>query len=352
MTAIASAYVSSLSLTAPLRQTVQRLQGDLTRAQTELASGKLADPGHSLGARSAGIAAISAHQASLSTLIDTNGIVSTRLEASQLALKGASDGGQDFVSVLIAQRGTAAPEAIARQRAVDSLQSLTSLLNTSIDGEYVFGGTNGGIAPVPEYPGSPPGAAKISFDTAFQARFGILPNDPAAASIPSTDIGSFIDNEYSALFDPASFKGIFSNAADEPTAARISESETVTTGASANAPGLRSLFKAYVLVAELGGGNLSRDGFDVVLQKATGFAAAATTDVSFLQGALGLDQQRVSAASTRLAAQQDLLKTSLGTLQDVDTYAADAKVSTLTTQIEAAYSLTSKIHGLSLLNYL
>ena len=353
MTAIlSSGYQSSLSLTDGLRRSVQRLQGDLTTAQTELASGTLADPGLTLGARSGAIATITAHQSALTTLAGTNAIAATRLDSSQTALKTALAGSQGFLGALISQSGIAAEPSVAGTQATAALKTLTGVLNTTVDGEFIFGGINSGQKPIADYPGAPPGAAKTAFDTAFQSAFGVLPSDPAAASITPAAIGSFIDTQFAALYDPAQFSANVSSASDTVPESTIAEGETAVTGASANAPGFRKLFAAYTLVGELSTGTLSAAAYRTVLDKATATISAATPGLTDISTALGLSQQRVSDADDRLSLQQDTLKKALGSLQDVDTYALSNRISTLTTQIETAYSLTSKLHQLSLLNYI
>ena len=347
-----SGYASSLSLTDSLRSSIQRLQGDLTTAQSELTSGKLADPGLTLGARSGAIAAITAHQSALTTITGTNALAATRLDSSQTALKTALAGSQSFLGSLISQSGVGAEPGIAGAQAAASLKTLTGVLNTTVDGQYVFGGINSGQQPIADYPGAPPGAAKTAFDTAFQSTFGILPSNPAAASITPAALGSFIDTQFSSLFDPAPFSANVSSASDTVPESTIAEGETAVTGATANEPGFRKLFKAYILVSELSTGTFSAAAYRTVLDKATTTIAAATPGLTDVSTTLGLSQQRISDANDRLSLQQDTLKTALGALQDVDTYALNSRISALTTQIETAYSLTSKIHGLSLLNYL
>lgn len=354
MTSVSSSQAapSSLSQTDTLRLAVQRLQGDLSTAQQELTSGTLADPGLTLGARSGAIASLLAQQASLQTFSDTNSITATRLDASQVAIKSISAGSQALLNALISQSGIAVDPSIAGGQASAALKTLTSALNTTVDGDYIFGGINSSAKPIADYPGTPPGQAKIAFDTAFQTTFGFPPNNPAAASITPAALGSFVDTQFAALFTPAAFSSTVSSASDTAPSARISENDSVKTGASANEPGFRKLFQAYTLVSELSTGAFSAAAYKTVLDKAVATIGQATPELTTASTDLGLSQQRVTDASDRLSLQQDTLKKALGALRDVDTYAANNRVSTLTTQIETAYSLTSRLQKLSLLDYL
>ena len=347
-----SAFTSSLSLTESLHQTVRRLQGDLGNAQTELVTGKLTDPGLVLGARSGAIAALNARHASLQTLIDTNALATTRLDASQAAIDTALSGAQGVLKALISESGVAAIPSIAGGEANAALKTLTGALNTTVEGNFVFGGINTGQKPIADYPGTPPSAAKLAFDAAFQANFGFPTSDPAAASVTPAALGSFIDTTFSALFDPGPFSANISSASDTVPEARISETERAETGASANAGGFRALISAYTLVSEFSTGTFSAAAYKTVLDRATTKIAAATPALTDVATTLGLSQQRISTASDRLKLQQGGVVEALGSLQDVDSYASSARISALTTQIETAYSLTAKLQKLSLLDYL
>ena len=54
----------------------------------------------------------------------------------------------------------------------------------------------------------------------------------------------------------------------------------------------------------------------------------------------------------RSARRQHLLSSTASNLDSVDTYALSSQVTQLQTQLEASYSLTSRLQQLSLVNYL
>ena len=343
---------SSLSISETLRSSVQRLQSELTKKQTELASGKLADTGLVLGNRTGQINAVQQQQDRLKTYSDTNALAGTRLEASQTALDSISTTAQGFLGNLIAGQGANVDPKLVGAQAAAALQSLIPTLNTSVNGEYIFAGIKTDVKPIADYPGSPAGAAKTAVDTAFQTAFGVLPSDPAASSITPAALSSFLDTQFASLFDATSFRGTFSTASDTPVQSAISSSQTVETSTSANAPAFRKLFQVYTLVSELSTGNLSADAYAVVISKATKSAGETVPAVASVQSALGVSQAAITSTGKRLSLQQDILTKSLGALQDVDPYETNTRINALTTQIEASYSLTSRLQQLSLLKYL
>ena len=343
--------VSSLSVSDPLRLTLQRLQGQLAQKQTELASGKLADAGLTLGDRTGRIDALGQHASALQTYLDGNTLATTRLEASQAALSSIASGAQDTLSNLVSDHAVPVDPATVKAAADSALRALSGALNTSVDGEYLFGGVNSGVRPIADYPGVPTGVAKLAVDAAFQSAFGFAANDPQAVSISPAALGSFIDSQFATLFAPPAFQTV-SSASDTPQQTAIAAGETVRTSVSANAPALRKLFQAYTLVSELSTGSLSPDAFRTVIDKAIGLVGGAVPGLTEVQADLGVSQKAITDTGRRLALQQDILTRALGSLQDVDPYETNTKINTLTTQIEAAYSLTSRLQQLSLLKYL
>jgi len=67
---------------------------------------------------------------------------------------------------------------------------------------------------------------------------------------------------------------------------------------------------------------------------------------------VGIYTERVSKAEERLQAQKDILKTSLGSMENVDPEEAATRLNTMKTLLETAYTVTAKIQQLSLANFL
>jgi flagellar hook-associated protein 3 FlgL len=57
-------------------------------------------------------------------------------------------------------------------------------------------------------------------------------------------------------------------------------------------------------------------------------------------------------ANTHMSAQMTILQTQINNLDSVNLYQTSTLVSSLTTQIQTAYSLTAALQKLSLVNYL
>jgi flagellar hook-associated protein 3 FlgL len=345
-------FISTKSISEATRVSVIKMQSKLLEAQKEISTGRLADIGKSLGYKTGETISLRQEHTRLTSMIDTNAGVTTRLDMTQAALKNIVDGAQDLLSQLIGARSSETGPGIAEGQAKGALAALTGALNSSISGVYLFSGINSDVKPVADYQQTPPGAAKLAVDNAFTTAFGFPQGDPAANSITPADMQTFLDGAFAGLFDPAQWTATWSSASDQNVRSRISTSELIETGTNANEEAFRKLASAYTMVADLGVEELSKETFQTVVDTAIKAIGEAIHGVSKLQANLGTVQERVAKANEKMSIQIDLISIRIGSLEGVDPYEASTRISALMTQIETAYALTARIQNLSLLNYM
>jgi flagellar hook-associated protein 3 FlgL len=346
-----TSFVSTSALADAARLSLNNLQSKLVDAQKEVATGRLADVGAALGYRTGQAVSLRQDHARLTAIIDTNGTVATRLDATQATLKQLVDNGQAFVSELLAARSASTGPRVAQQQAQTGLQALIDTLNTAADGAFLFSGINTDVKPVTGYYDT--GAAnRQAVADAFQAAFGMTQSDPGVATITAADMQAFLDGPFAALFDDPQWSGTWSSASDQNVRSRISSSELIQTGTNANEQAFRKLASAYTMVADLGTANLSQDAFQAMVDKATTMATQAIADVSLIAADLGTAQERVKNANDRMSLQVDIMINHINALEGVDSFEASTRLSDLMTQVETAYAMTARIQKLSLLNYL
>jgi flagellar hook-associated protein 3 FlgL len=345
-------FVSTSSISAATRQSIQQTQVKLAEAQKEVTTGRLADVGASLGYKTGQTLSLRQDHARLTTIIDTNSVVSTRLSATQAALKSMSDDAQLFVSQLIAARNTDSGPTVLQNQAEAALNSFTNQVNSAIDGAHLFAGINADVKPVTDYNQVPTPANKQAVADAFTAAFGTTTSDPANASISANDMQAFLDGPFSDLFEDPSWTTNWSAASDQNVKSRISPSELIETSANANNVGIRKLAKAYAMVSDLGVENMNQAAYQAVVDTATKIAGEAVQDLAKEQSRLGTAQERIKTANDRMSIQIDIMTNHINLLEGVDPYEASTRVSQLMNQVETAYAMTSRIQGLSLLKYL
>lgn len=345
-----TAYVSSQSISTALRLSVMKGQVAMRQATQEATSGRFADVGLAIGAASGRDTVLRYEFAQIEALLDTNELVSGRLEASQAALSGLADTAQEFVKSLFASRGAENGGQVILAAAKGNLASLVGTLNASFSGQFVFAGINTDTRPVTPYEAG--AANKAALDAAFLAHFGFSQTDPAVAGITKPDMQAFLDTTFADLFDPANWAANWSSASDQNVRSRISTTETIETSVNANELAFRKLAMVYTMASDLGGPLLGQGAFEALVDTAVEQAGSAIYELTLQQGTLGTAQERIKKADDRLSVQKDLVNRQVNLLEAVDPAEASVRVKAIEGQIETALALTVRVQNLSLLHYL
>ncbi len=342
-----SSYISSYSISSALRQSVLTAQSNLATAEQEVSTGTYADVGLQLGATTRQDFSLRAEESLMQTISDTNNVASTRLSSTQTVLGTLQTTAQDFLNSLISTTGTTSASSL-QNAAQNGLQSLISELNTSASGQYIFGGINTGTAPITATPAS----NQAAVDSAFSSTFGFSPSSSSVSSITETQMQSFLDTQFPALFQGANWSSNWSVASNTTISSQISESQSVSTSVSANQSAFQDLAQAYTMVADLGTQNLSSGALSAVTTTATSLVQEGITGLTNMQTDLGNVQNDITTANGQMSVQMNTLTTQINNLENINPYQASTQVTDLQTQIETAYSLTSQLQKLSLVNYL
>ena len=346
-----ASFVSSSAISQALRYSMLRTQNDLVQAQKEAATGKLADSGLVLGARTAQAVSFARDFERLNGIVDSNALVSSRLSSTQTALGQLSGAAQDFLSTLTAAASGDAADTVVEASARATIDALTSIVNTSYNGEYLFAGINTDVKPINGFldPASP---AKLAFDAAFLGHFGFTQNDLAAANIDTAQMDAFISASLEPQFIGAGWQANWSNASDQKIVSRIALNETTETSVSANNDGVQKLAMAAAAIADLFSSNVSDAAKKQLVTRAVGMVGEAIGSLADLQSQTGITEKRVTDASSRIKMQADLFERHIIEMEGVDPYEASTRVADLLSHIETSYALTARIQQLSLLRFL
>ncbi len=339
--------VSTNSLHAIPRVAVADLQAKLANAEAEITSGEISNPVETLGNQIGLDQALRAQTTTLTNLQSTNAVVSTGLTASQNALTKMSSDAQSFMSTLITAQSTGDVSALASQ-ARSFLDAFTTYANTMSGGAYVFGGTNATATPIANYSGTP----QTAVGAAFQTAFGFSQSSSQADTIPASSMQSFLSGGYASLFTDPSWGTDWSQASSTATTAVISPGQSITTSVTANETAFRQLASAYTSIADLGIGKLNGSAQQALIGNALQQISGAIQGVGTMQAKLGFSQSQITNANKSLDTQISTINDTVSKLDGVDPYKAAEKLTNLTTQLETAYNLTSRISKLGLVNYL
>jgi flagellar hook-associated protein 3 FlgL len=343
-------FVSSQAISQAMRYQMLRMQADLVRSNTEMVTGRVADTGLALGARSGMSVSFHREVDRLKSLIDSNSFAATRLEATQIGLRELTEAVSDLMAAFSTAHSTSSNPTIAKQEADAALAALTSTLNTNLNGEYLFAGINTDMRPLHDFT-DPTSPNRIAYENAFVTFFGFQPTDAAAASIDTASMDAFLD-VVETQFLGADWNTLWSTATDQQITSRITLTETAQTSVSANGSGFRKLAMTAATVAYIFQGDLSEGARAAIFERSLTLLGQATTELANQQGVIGITEQRLERSNERMRMQIDLLTNSLYDLEGVDEYEASSRVTGLMAQIELSYSLTARMQQLSLLKFL
>ena len=344
--------VSSAAISNAMRYSQSRMQVDLVKAQKEMDTGRVADVGLALGTRTAQSVTFARDLDRLNGIVDSNALVASRLSSTQDALGQLTDVAQTLLAAMATAASGDTTDAVARDSGQAALQSMTAILNTSVNGEYLFAGTNTDVKPIDDFTAAS-SPAKAALEAAFFSRFNCAPTDPAAASISASDMDDFITNDVMPQFFGAGWEANWSKATDDQIVSRIALNEKTETSISANNDGVKKLAMAAAMVADFySSSTLSAEVKKTVASRALSLAGEAVSDLGQTQSQAGLIQKRVSDATDRMKTQVDLFKNHILDIEGVDPYEAANRVNDLMSHIQTSFALTARIQQLSLLNFL
>ena len=343
-------YISSQSVLSSVRQSVLQAQAGLAQAQTEISSGAPADLGVALGARTGSAVSMTNEIDALDGYTASNAAASTRLGTTATTLTAMLSAAQAVSASLVAASSAGGSTAGLQASGQAGLQSLLAGLNTTVGGQSVFGGINSGVQPLTEYAAT--SGAKQSVDSAFSQAFGFSQSSAGASTISGSAMTGFLDGAFDSQFSDASWSANWSKASSTTISSRIAPSQSATTSVSANAAAFRQIAEAYTMLSEFTGPTMSADAKAAAVAKATTLVSSGIAALNDVQTSVGASQAAIGAANTSLAAQSTALRGQVSNLESVDTYALSTRVTTLQTQLQASYELTSRLQSLSLTNYI
>ena len=347
-----ASFVSTAAVSQSLRYQLMRMQSELVSANKESQSMTVADRGLALGVRTSQSISLTRDMQRVNGLIDQNALFSSRLTSSQNALKQIEERAQSFLSTLSVGMSGQATQGVTLADAKGTLDALTSILNTTVNGEHIFSGINTDVKPLTSYTatGSP---AKAAFGASFQTFFGFSQTDPAAAGITSAQMDSFLTTAVEPQFLGAGWQTNWSDASDDLITSRITLNETLDTSVNANSSGIRKLAMAATAIYEaMSSPTMNAAAKTTAIERAHTMVAEAIGDLAKVQSETGIIQQRVSKASERLQAQADVFERTIGKMEGIDPYEASTRVTSLIEQIEMSYALTARLQKLSLSKFL
>ncbi len=220
-----------------------------------------ADVGLQLGISTGRDVALRADMGFIDQIVDTNGLVTGRLDVTQNRITQLGSTAQDFLKNLIAARDADSGARMILPSAAAGLQDVIGALNASYNGSYLFGGHQH------------PDRCRLRTYTAGSTSknrgrrrlprraFGFSQSAAGVSTITPAQMQSFLNTSFDAEFASPAWNANWSQATNQALNSRISTTEVVDTSVSANEPGFRKLAEAYTMLSDLGNIGLSQATF-------------------------------------------------------------------------------------------
>lgn len=299
---VATFAISDQMITAALRT-----QSTMANQQIQEASGLVSQDFGGLGSTSQRVINLQVSVTRSQSYVDSGALADSKVQVMYSAVGSMTDIITNLRSLLTgASLNSSTDSATIVQSAQDMMQQMAGLMNTQYNGEYVFGGARTDTAPVdltdPTYAAD--AASATTADTSYYQ------GDSQLASV------------------------------------RVSDSETVTYGVTADNSGFEQAMRALKLVAT------SSPLSSTTLNDALALASSALDATSAVQTKLSNAASAIETAGSRQTDYQSFAKTLGSSLTDVDVAAVTAQLSTYQAQLTASYSAIAKVQSLNLASYL
>ncbi|QTQ82767.1 flagellar hook-associated family protein [Agrobacterium tumefaciens] len=365
-----TSFISSLAMQNSMRSTILKAQLEMTNLNTELTTGKHADLGVTLGANTARSLDLNRDVDRLSSLVSVNSIATQRLKSSQAALDGMAKAAQEIQKVLVPNTSSAVPTLATVAKTIsNAFNTFTGFANTAVSGEFLFSGINTDVKPIDDY---------FAEGSTLKAAYEVELNAFMAAQTPAVgNIADLSKDQASAFM--TRIEGVFngttpvtnpphsdltagqnydfwttygSKASDTNMTSRISQNEVVETSTNSNSQGMRYFAMTAMTAMTFLDDKVPSDVRELVATRSVTNIGTVISGLNQQQSQLGLSESRVSKANDSLAAQKKIIETHLLDIEGIDTYEVKTRLDLLQQQIEIAYSLTSRLQKMSLVNYL
>lgn len=349
-----ASFISTATFLNTPRSNMARIQTNLDKAVAENGTGRYADVGLELGYRTGLSLNLRQEVGNLDAQSERNGLTTVRLDSTYQALDHIRTDGEAFLALTVPGKLTDTSGTVIAQMAATKLTAMIGELNMSTGGQYLFGGINTGQRPIVDYESSPQSAAKTAFQQAFQDEFGFAPGtQPDTGNITSAQMEHFLaeGGRFAQLFADPQWGATWSSASSVNIKTEISRNETAETSVNANAQPLRQLAMMYTLASSVGLASLGSATQNVVYGKLRNLANAGTLGVKDIQADVGVVQARLVTIGKQIDTQKNIVTAGFGKLEDVDAEEVATRAQNLEAQLKIAYSLTSEVSKLSLLDY-
>jgi flagellar hook-associated protein 3 FlgL len=328
---------------------IRQTQLQLERAQLELSTSRNADVMLELGGAAGRNVNWHANLKQYDDRLQSWKLHAVQADLAQASLRSLGQNASAFASDLIASRGAVQGPAIIRNQATRALSAAENALNAETSGVFLFAGLNRSNQPL-----SPSGsdAALQQIDTMFQTQFGFVPGDPQAGLLDGTQINSFFTTAMQTVFSSPNWETQITTATQGNVGLHITNATKLELLPNANEVPIKQLYGALAIMSRLSAGQLNSTAFQSVVDLAAETVSSAVQGLADIESRIAVEQKMLLDATAQTEQRKIRLNNAIAKTESVDAYEVATRINQLTTQLEASYSVTTRLARISLLNYL
>ncbi len=326
--------LSDLSQMFQLRRNTVRVREDLATATQELSTGRHVDLGKSVSGNYGPLVSIDRKLSAIGGY-ETNSTEATLfLDVAQSSLERIKDATSELSLRLMGVKETEI-KSIGNVLAIEAAAAFdvtVSTLNGRAGGRSLFAG--------------------IATDRAAIAEpRDILGQIGAAVAglTKATDVRDAVDAWFTANFDTAVYIG----STDPLASFRVGDGREVSMSVRANDPAVRDQLKGLAMSAMISRTDITDQQELAAFANISGNSLVSNRDkIITLQASVGSAQERLATARAENSSERTALAIARSEIVAVDPYKVATDLQNLQTQLETIYTITARLSGLSLTNYI
>ena len=361
--------VSTEALQVRVRDMIRTNSNNASKSHYEVSSGRYHEPGLKYGSQMGSIFSFRNEYDRMSAIVDSNGLVASRLATTQTIMDNIHKNANHFVAAMTANTSGQVTARKIKSSAEAELSKLLGEMTADYGGVKLFSGINTDETPLvseTEFR-STLGTIKGKFEAAVREQLNLAPGTVLTPgntdSLSSEDLQKLVDDHFSVYFtDPDKWKYDesrpadevkgFSHASDTPLRARIAPNEVTNASVTVNAKGIRDLMAVYSVASTIDFDQFGQAKKEHLFRNIISQASTATDEVITLEKDLGIVEAKVASQSAQMKAQLDILNRQINDLERVDANEAMIEFMNFGAQIERSYRAAIKLDNLSLLNFI
>lgn len=354
-----STRISSYQMNYYMRGHVSETSLALQRAGQELSTGRRADMFGDLGPRAGVAITMRAREENTQAYLSANNVLENKLEAMLSSIETIRDPVEEVLQAAILNKESPSTGAFAVQaQARAALETVIGTLNVSFNGEFLFSGTTSNVAAMNRWE-SADATTGLSPEDVMTAIIGAGPVDVATAGTIIAEIDQAFSSTHANSnynFEESFYNGTPEldafGVANDRIGGRIDQGQELVYGVQANDQGIRDMIKGLAMLAAVDIEAIGdEDAYRAWMDEVVVTLAAGTQGVLDTSANLGFNQQLVEKAKERLEDISMVQRKQIATYENIDPYEVATQMTSLETQLQASYSVSSRLSGLTILDW-